>query len=764
MGLDRLGILFIVIILPIALILNAYTNTQVNTLKMQLEYDSKLNACTADAVRTYQNNSLNEDASNLGDVRIGNVNAAINVFFTSLSSNLNMSGYSKQFLQEYVPAIVFTMYDGYYIYSKYTNTIGDEFYATQEEVDETNRKNSLTPGQPGYLNPSYYYGVHPEGDKEVSQQLYGLKPFVHYSCRYKKGTSYDFVVSYTLDNYITIQGIVDGKPVDRSGYLIDIDNSDTTYNSGSLTYRGVEITKESVLTENLIINKDDGTNPETKSYPYHKVNGVKYYFDEGDPGDPYDDYWFSMLNGIKNNSTYTFDLLEDTSAYNYYVKAYEFSTWVKNNLSGITDNDAQVGYNIYDENGVEKEITGLEKTATGINIFKISGIEELDSNFNQHRRAVIRYTIEKNLSIAIANYNYYSNAQGLDFRMPKFSDLEWDLIQKNMTVISYLQGLPIGTKIYNGVSVIPNNVNEEVVSEQSIYIGDGANTTDPDDTGNYYYSILTKPDEFEHEDELVGIYNVDLKRREAEYNKQKYYYYPKLYFERNTDLININADITNSAKNQYAYNGDIYKYIDKLVGASPDHSTKGYKIAKAFYTALGRERESRYNQRNNYEKLLNRKTDEELEIASFNSQFTKYKGTQSGRTILELIEFAKTNNSIHSSDSEKGMRVNVRNGTKPGINIYFEDESNNKLSDTGAKMLDGDPFMYNGTWYNQAPNPNTYKNVSYVVPKSQDGGSTANSYNGLYSSSRIDPNKNYNVNFFYYNGLIKGIYVVKEMV
>ena len=83
MGLDRLGILFIVIILPIALVLNTYVNTQVDTLKLQIEYDTKLNNATADAVRTYQNNSLNEDASNLGDVRIGNINGAINVFFTA---------------------------------------------------------------------------------------------------------------------------------------------------------------------------------------------------------------------------------------------------------------------------------------------------------------------------------------------------------------------------------------------------------------------------------------------------------------------------------------------------------------------------------------------------------------------------------------------------------------------------------------------------------------------------------------------------------
>ena len=46
-------------------------------------------------------------------------------------------------------------------------------------------------------------------------------------------------------------------------------------------------------------------------------------------------------------------------------------------------------------------------------------IEEPNSNFNQHRLQVIRYSIEKNLSIAIANYNGYSTQTSTNFRMGK---------------------------------------------------------------------------------------------------------------------------------------------------------------------------------------------------------------------------------------------------------------------------------------------------------------------------------------------------------
>lgn len=686
MGLDRLGILFIVIILPIALVLNTYTNTQVDTLKMQLDYDSKLNACTADAVRAYQSNSLSEDFSNLGDVRIGNINAAINVFFTSLASNLNMSGYNRQFLQEYVPAIVFTMYDGYYIYSKYTNTLDEGDYKADDVIN------------PADGSIQKYASTYKNG-----QQLYGLKPFVHYSCRYVKGRDYDFVVSYTLDNYITIQGIVNGVPVDKSGYLIDVTNPNTSYNSttGEIKYRGVTINKEDILSDNLILETEDGSQPETKSYPYHKVNGVKYYWDG--------EYWFTMQNGRNNKSYYDFKSLgetsSDNSAYNYYVKAYEFSSWVKENLSGITDDHAKVDYDVLDIDGTEKTIQGL--TQTGKEIFNMDGIEEPGSNFNEHRRAVIRYTIERNLSIAIANYNDYSGTQGLDFRMPKFSEAEWDRIQQNMTVISYLQGLPIGTKIYNGVSVIPNNENEEVVSEQSIYIGEKKTGED-----NYYYSVLTTLDNFtDPNEEFVGIYNVDLRRKEVEYNKQKYYYYPKLYFEKRATVVDIDAEKTDSSKNIYAYNGNIYKYIDGVLlgGSSPDPKTTKYKLAQAFYTALGRERESRYNQRNNYEELLTMMSDEEAELVDFNAQFTKYENNNlSKKDVESLIQIAQNSNKDYNDANENDKWVIVR---RAGGKTY---NPGSICGPVTSNLVAGTEATLNADWFTFQKNNNNASDRNYV--------------------------------------------------
>ena len=99
------------------------------------------------------------------------------------------------------------MYDGYYIYSPYTDVakIGVEDYGDE---DDTNDVDVLEFTQAG------------EG------MVYGFKPYVYYSCRYqqKEGgvVNSDFVINYTLDNYITVQGIVDNEYVNKSGYLVTL--------------------------------------------------------------------------------------------------------------------------------------------------------------------------------------------------------------------------------------------------------------------------------------------------------------------------------------------------------------------------------------------------------------------------------------------------------------------------------------------------------------------------------------------------------------
>lgn len=171
MKLQGLAVIAIIIILPMTIILSSYSQSQIKTLQLQTQYDSKLQNATYDAIKAFQLNMSNSSTSDLANSKMRDIKASVNTFYNSLASHFNMVGYGKDVLQNYVPAIVYTLYDGYYIYSAYDNTLDAE-----DKFDE-----------------------------------YGLKPYIYYSCRYKPNDNSDFVITYSLDSYITIQGIIDRK-------------------------------------------------------------------------------------------------------------------------------------------------------------------------------------------------------------------------------------------------------------------------------------------------------------------------------------------------------------------------------------------------------------------------------------------------------------------------------------------------------------------------------------------------------------------------
>lgn len=178
MKLQGLAVIAIIIILPMTIILSSYSQSQIKTLQLQTQYDSKLQNATYDAIKAFQLNMSNSSTSDLANSKMRDIKASVNTFYNSLASHFNMVGYGKDVLQNYVPAIVYTLYDGYYIYSAYDNTLDAE-----DKFDE-------------YKN---------------GESIYGLKPYIYYSCRYKPNDNSDFVITYSLDSYITIQGIIDRK-------------------------------------------------------------------------------------------------------------------------------------------------------------------------------------------------------------------------------------------------------------------------------------------------------------------------------------------------------------------------------------------------------------------------------------------------------------------------------------------------------------------------------------------------------------------------
>lgn len=535
MKMQSLAVIFIMIILPISLVLSSYTQNRVNTINLQTRYDSKLNDATYDALKAYQLNSFtSSDTSFYTNEKIRNIEASANTFFNSMASGFSELGYTKSTLQNYVPALVFTMYDGYYIYSPYTNTWDDETIEKMQKQEKDYKTQ----------DPSY------ETSYKNGEILYDLKPYVYYSCRYRQGNDSDVIITYSLDNYIQIQGKVDGNTVSKYGYVLD----DISVSGDTVSYHGITINKENCVINEKVYVDGDVTEP----LPCIKINGTKYYLDG--------DTVFSVLNGKKQvQSNLTSDnFTQNINAMDYYREAHDLTNYVKShsslfNTANIVDIDTGKKYQ---ESGNENPYTLVG------NIFE-DDVEAEDSNFNTHRIDVIKYSIERNLSVAISNFNNYSGVIA-EFQMPKLKDTDWVKIMDNISIISFLQGINIGGKIYNGYAIVTNTKNEDVVMEDSIYI--------QDKTTNTFHRITEKN---LNSSNIVGIYNINIERRTAsDSSGNTTYYFPV------SGTLSYDSIVTQNNIDKKS-NQTLSEYVSGL----------SENLRKVYYTALGRERYGLYRQK-----------------------------------------------------------------------------------------------------------------------------------------------------------------------
>lgn len=627
MRIQDLAIIFIIIILPISIVLGAYTQMQISTISLQTEYDMKLIAATSDAIKAFQINTANSSTSDIANSKIRDIEASVSTFKASIKSVFGMNGYSEDEMNEYIPALVYTMYDGFYIYSRFNNQ--NYLYEVDENGNVTN-------------NPL---------DKN-GENVFGLKPYISYSVKYNQNSDLDIVITYSLDNYISIKGMVkvDGEKQywDKSGYLIDGIKKDA---SGKITYNGVEIDKNVVLSEDLpaIGSLEKGT------YKYVRYNGTKYYLDERNarviyflngnlmeinPTSDYDKYKDMIEKGeslseelpqigtlargnykyiVYNGTKYYLDerntriiyflngnlmeikpkldeniessykkyenMIENgESAYKFYDEANKFTQSVKNVLANLTNKDAQDF--IINSNG-ETIQTTVFSDETEYKIFDFNSdsskpeknIECRSSNFNQHRLAVIKNKIRTNLAIAITNFN---SAYNIEFQMPELTEEDWAKAMNNISLISFIQGIDIGGKTYNGYTIINNSESKEVVREENIYIlgNDG-----------FYHRIGDKylleanniggNSEYNSNVNASGRLNLDFNKQRAytEDGSTVYYYPISKYYASYNSIVN-----QNYWDKDYDNYNDIYAYV----------ATKNVNLRKAFYMALGRERYGMY--------------------------------------------------------------------------------------------------------------------------------------------------------------------------
>lgn len=271
---QTLAIIFVIIIVPITMLLTYYINTQIDTIAIQNSYDTKLLNATYDAILAFQLNTINNNGySTNAEALRRDINASVTTFTTSLAKNFGTSGSGKNTILPYVPAVVYTLYDGYYIYSPMPNTT----------VEKDNNGNET-------VKTTYEHT---------------LKPYVYYTARYYKDSgNYDFIVNYSLDNYIVVYGNIKGTYYSKAGYLTYSkkfeDNGILSFSADASNYYKDSKTFTNWVIDNLkdikvqdMVVEVDGTNIKTakslndeKNQYYEFKNNTQEIFNITEENDP----------------------------------------------------------------------------------------------------------------------------------------------------------------------------------------------------------------------------------------------------------------------------------------------------------------------------------------------------------------------------------------------------------------------------------------------------------------------------------------------
>lgn len=555
---QNFAIIFVIIVLPLSMVLSYYIQNQTDTLVLQTTYQTKLNDSTYDAISAYQINSLNTQRTT-GESIKSYVLASVNTFFTTLATNFGMSSASKSRLQNYVPAILFTTYDGYYIYSPIktpqvaiktsdgtavitsekdvvyakSGTGENQYRVSDSTAEEISKYKTAT------INGRYSGQFTTDASSAKEEYNYMLKPFIYYSAQYADN-NYDIVASYTLDNYVTLYGKLNNKEFTKSGYLIDPSkinlsgtllvkvlakqgtsatdlskadiqkyedvykhNSDSASNQhNNVRYLAVDVNSSdayqyinnyeygndktfsdygngNIYSPNKVVKKDSSGRENTT--PIRNQTGDEIIKDTleidkliNDSAN-YPGATGALVLGSNSNISVTYNnvTIEDEDAKEYYIKAYFFSRWVQDNLSDVKAESMKQEYLQIQNMTAETKLAYTDFSGDETKIFAINSTnnnpESQDSDFVQHKRNVIKNSIQYNLNSAISTFNdtYYNSE--VSYRLPVLRDEDWENVLNNVSIVTFLQGMPCGTKRFNSYSVVKSNNNNTSVDIENMY-------------------------------------------------------------------------------------------------------------------------------------------------------------------------------------------------------------------------------------------------------------------------------------------------------
>ncbi|MCI8482656.1 MAG: hypothetical protein HFJ27_06435 [Clostridia bacterium] len=204
----------------------------------------------------------------------------------------------------------------------------------------------------------------------------------------------------------------------------------------------------------------------------------------------------------------------------YYQEAYEFTKMIINNTS-LTDT-------VIPQNAIKSDGTKFKEfqsdTTRVLRISTNNNPEEREASFNQHKREVMKLSIQSNLYDAIKVYNEHAPSMGThtNFRMPVLTDEDWEKILTNVNVISFMQGAPVGTKLYNNYAIVTSTQNKQYINPNSLYFVDNSNTYH-----RINCPILDK--NVKNGSGVIGYKSIDFKKIQNTNDSTKYEYKHKEY-------------------------------------------------------------------------------------------------------------------------------------------------------------------------------------------------------------------------------------------
>lgn len=523
MKLQGLSVFFCLIAVPIVLVMTYYIQAQVNTIALQMSYDTKLLDATHDSLVALEINTANEDLSNVSDSLRSIVKASTNIFVNTLATNLGMSNATKSSLQPYVPAMLFSLYDGYYIYAPTrvpvicTDDKGVALYVGSEGVktaggsinglvkyqyDPTSDAETETTAEEDYgmllyklQNEDAYVTAVDDSIVEFKTD-YVLKSYVPYAARYKKGSTLDIQINYTLDNYINIYGSINGVYYTKSGYYTNNDIVSCTTSDGAniINYGDEELEKycSDLSKQIVLVVKVDGTD--------YKITTTDTYVYEPDGSIKYDENRNPVVEGSS----------QGREAIKYYLKSHAFSDWVRKSLGNdLLEGDIEERMSNEMEGLYNHSIFGGDdsKVAETDLIVKFDGKtgkifdptqnpESDDSVFASHKHDVMKNSMQYNLNLAMSSYNEM-NMSSYSFNMPVVDEETWNRITSRVSVLSFMQGFNCGLKTYNNYACVSSTNNEfTVLPEEIYYVGtpDGTITGESGlNDGNTQYHRINCP-------------------------------------------------------------------------------------------------------------------------------------------------------------------------------------------------------------------------------------------------------------------------------